>query len=88
MNIKIQGAVVKEQGIEFAIVVVKKHIIDCKRDADKATRSFSQFFPGMNIMLAAQDHNACFSYYGRPDISKFLASIDSSRIPWKEYTFS
>lgn len=88
MTIKIQGAIVKEQGVKFAIVVVKKHIVDCKNEADKTIRSFSRFFPGMNIMLAAQDYSGCFTYYGRPDISKFLASIDSSRIPWKEYTFS
>jgi hypothetical protein len=85
---KIQGAVIKEQGVKFAIVVVKKHIVDCKNEADKAVQSFSRFFPGMNIMLAAQDYNGRFTYYGRQDISKFLASIKPSQIPWKEYTFS
>jgi hypothetical protein len=88
MTNKIQGAIVEEQGVKFAIVVVKKHIIDYKSEAEKAVKSFSKLFPGMNIMLAAQDYNGRFTYYGRQDISKFLASIDSSRIPWQEYTFS
>ncbi len=85
---KIQGAVIKEQGIEFAIVIVKKHIVDNKFSADKAIEAFSPLFPGLPLVLAAQDHRGQFIYYGRDDISKFLASIHPSRIPWKEYTFS
>lgn len=85
---KIQGAVIKEQGVTFAIVVVKKRVIDNKPSANEAISNFSPLFPGLPLVLAAQDQSGRFSYYGRRDITKFLASIDAGRIPWREYTVS
>ena len=85
---KIQGAEIREQGVEFAIVVVKKWVVDSRLEADRAVEAFSPLFPGLSLVLAAQDHHGQFIYYGRDDISRFLASIDPSRIRWREYTFS
>ena len=85
---KIQGAVIEEQGVTFAIVVVKRHIVDNKFSADEAVSNFSPIFPGLPIVLAAQDHRGQFTYYGHRNIVDFLASIDARRIPWKEYTVS
>ena len=83
---RIQSAVIKEQGVTFAIVVVKKHVVDNRYSADEAISNFSPDFPGVPLVLAAQDHRGRFTYYGRQDITKFLASIDPRRIPWKKYT--
>lgn len=83
---KIQGAVIEEQGVTFALVVVKKYVVDNKLSADEAISNFSPLFPGLPLVLAAQDHRGYFTYYGRQDIAKFLASIDARCIPWKEYT--
>lgn len=85
---KFQGSVIKEQGITFAVVIVKKHVIDNRIEADKAIRSFSPIFPGMPVVLMAQDHNGTPTYFGRPDIAKFLANVPMEAIPWKEYTLS
>ena len=85
---KIQGAEIREQGVEFAIVVVKKQVVDSRLEANRAIEVFSPLFPRLPLVLAAQDHRGQFIYYGRNDISKFLASIHPSRIPWREYTFS
>ena len=85
---KIQGAVVREQGVTFAIVIVKKHVVDNRFSADEAISNFSPLFPRLPVILAAQDHRGQFTYYGRSDITRFLASIDAGRIPWKEYTVS
>ncbi len=84
---KIQGAVIKEQGTTFAIVVVKKHIVDSGRQSDKTICSFAQLFPRMPIVLMAQDTRGIPKYRGRRDIVNFLANVHPSRIPWKEYTF-
>jgi len=85
---KVQGAVIKEQGITFAIVVVKKHIVDSQTQSNEAISSFSQLFPGMPVTLMAQDSRGIPNYRGRRDIVNFLANIHPSQIPWKEYTFS
>lgn len=80
-----QGAVVKEQGVTFAIAVVKSHVLSSPTERDKAQMGFSLVFPGLPMVLAAQEGGR-WKYYGRPDIIKFLASISPSRIPWKTYT--
>jgi hypothetical protein len=83
----LEGAVVKEQGQTFAIVVVKSQVLD-STDRVKIQRSFSNYFPGMPIILMAQDSRGTPRYYGRTDIVNFLSNINISRIPWKKYTFS
>lgn len=86
--IKIQGAVVKEQGVTFAIVIVKPHILQSQFDSQRASQAFSGYFPGLPIVLMAQDSRGIPTYWGREDIVNFLARLYVSRIPWKEYTFN
>jgi len=85
---KLQGAVIKEQGISFAIVIVKPSATQSTIYADHARAAFQPCFPGLPLILASQDSRGRFTYQGRKDIVDFLARIDASRIPWKEYTFS
>ncbi|MCC5902735.1 MAG: hypothetical protein JJT87_12525 [Halomonas sp.] len=85
---KFQGAVIKEQGVTFAIVVVKKHIVDSQHQSDEAISSFMPMFPGMPVVLMAQDSRGTPKYRGRRDIVNFLANVHPSQIPWKEYTYS
>jgi hypothetical protein len=85
---KLQGAVIKEQGVTFAIVIVKKRVIDNRREADETIRSLGTIFPRRPIVLMAQDHRGRATYYGRRDITKFMARVPLSAIPWKEYTVS
>ncbi|OBP14225.1 hypothetical protein A5320_16455 [Rheinheimera sp. SA_1] len=84
---KFQGAVIKEQGVTFAIVVVKKHVLDSPHQSEEAISSFMPLFPHMPIVLMAQDQRGVASYRGRRDITNFLVNIHVSQIPWREYTF-
>lgn len=81
-----QGAVIKEQGLVFGIVVVKPHVIQNQTESDNMRNFGVRAFGIMPIVLACQNGQGRFTYYGRPDIAKFLASISPSRIPWKRYT--
>ncbi len=84
---QIDGAIVKEQGVTFAIVVVKENVLRGVRSSIEETRdSFRTIFPGVPIILMAQNARGVPTYDGRPDIVKFLAKIHPSRIPWKRYT--
>jgi len=85
---KIQGAILREQSQTFAVVVVKRHLLDSSHEANETVRAFSHYFPGMPVVLAGQDSWGRFTYFGRRDISAFLASISPTRIPWKEFTLS
>ena len=83
---RFQGALVKEQGVTFAIIIVKQAVIRDKRRAVGTAHSFGAFFGAVPIVLMAQDSRGTPSYWGRKDVVRFLSRISLSRIPWKEYT--
>lgn len=83
-----EGAVIREQGVTFAVVVVKDRVLNSTNEANQTIARFGSVFPGMPVVLMAQDGYGRPTYYGRPDISKFLASVSPSRIPWKRYTLN
>jgi hypothetical protein len=85
---RFQGAVIKEQGITFAVVIVKKYIIGNKLEADKAIQSFQTVFPGIPVVLMAQDARGIPTYYGRRDIVRFMANVPLEAVPWKEYSIA
>lgn len=83
---QIEGAIIKEQGQTFAIVIVKPQVLD-SNEKDKAVQQFSRYFPRMPIILMAQNSRGNATYYGRKDIVAFLSKLHISQIPWKKYTF-
>jgi hypothetical protein len=85
---KFQGAVIKEQGVTFAIVIVKRHVVQNTHEADQTIRSFAPTFGGIPVVLMAQDGRGTPTYYGRQDIAKFMANVPLRAIPWKEYTIN
>ncbi|MBP0447785.1 hypothetical protein J8J14_23855 [Roseomonas sp. SSH11] len=85
---RFQGAIVREQGVTFAVVVVQRHVINNSAEANRAIASFRPVFPGMPVTLMAQDHQGRATYYGRSDISRFLAGVPVGAIPWREYTLN
>lgn len=83
---KFQAVVIREQGVKFAIVVVKLNVVQNGLRARRAIGSFQGVFPRMPIVLMAQDSRGRPSYYGRRDIVKFLSKISLRAIPWREYS--
>ncbi len=79
------GAVIKEQGVTFAIVVVKPHVLH-SISKEEVRASFVPFFGNIPIILMAQNSHGVPTYDGRRDIVNFLANIHPARIPWKHYT--
>jgi hypothetical protein len=80
----IDGAIVKEQGQLFGIVIVKSSVTSNSSAAARTRATLQaqiQDFSGIPLILASQDSNGVFEYQGRKDIVAFLASIDASRIP-------
>lgn len=81
----IDGAVLKEQGVTFSVVIVKPHVLQNSAEADHMRNLVKHIFPSP-IILMAQDNRGIPTYQGRKDIVNFLANIHMSRIPWKRYT--
>jgi len=82
---RVQGAIIREQGQTFAIVVVKSHVVQNRIEAANAIQSFTPVF-GVPVVLMAQDGRGCPTFYGRQDIARFLSSVPLGAIPWREYT--
>jgi hypothetical protein len=85
VEMQFTGAKIKEQGQEFAIVLIKSSVYNNPTAREKARTGFSLIFPGIPIIVATKIGNR-MNYHGRPDIARFLAGISPSRIPWKTYT--
>lgn len=84
---KFQAAVVKEQGVTFAVVVVKPHVVSNRSEANEAVRAFQPVFPGLPVILMAQDARGVPTYFGRQDIARFMAKVSIAAVPWKQYSF-
>ena len=82
----IQGAVIIEQGVTFAIVAVNSTVTRYTVRSTQVRRELMRYFPNMPIILMSQDSSGKPHYYGRKDIVDFLNSIRIEQIPWKTYT--
>ena len=85
---KFQGALVKEQGVTFGIIVVKPHVIDNPSEANSMRTLGARAFGPVPIILMAQNSRGLPTYSGRRDIVSFLAKVPMQAIPWREYTLN
>lgn len=83
-----EGAVIREQGVTFAIVVVRQSVLQSTTEANRAIHSFQPAFPGMPVVLMAQDGRGRPTYFGRRDLSQFMANVPLQAVPWKRYTIN
>lgn len=81
------AALVEEQGITFAIVVVNSSVFSGNSKKKLEIRNyFSDFFgKEIPIILMSQDQKGIPTYEGRSDIVNFLSKIDFERIPFERY---
>jgi hypothetical protein len=83
-----EAALVREQNVEFAVVVVRRGVIDNRLEANRTRASFAQAFGLVPVVLMDQDHRGVPRYFGRPEIVDFLASIDFRRLPWAKWSLN
>lgn len=80
------AALVREQGVTFAVVVVKNHVVSSDSSRRDAMNAFGTHFPGVPIVLMAQDGRGRPTYWGRPDIVRFLARVPVNALPWNRFS--
>lgn len=79
------GAVIREQGVTFGIMVVKRHVINDHAHRDRVVAQASRAFGGIPTVIMSQDARGTPTFYGRDDIVRFMANVSLSRVPWKRY---
>jgi hypothetical protein len=82
--VEFTAAIVKEQGVRFVVALVRQQAMQ-PANRESTRQSVSSIFPGDLVVLCAQDSRGVPSYFGRPDIVKFLANIHIGQLPWKRY---
>ena len=85
---QIDAALVREENVEFAVVVVRRGIIDNTFEANRAQASFAPAFGFVPVVLMELDHQGVPRYYGRRDIVDFLARIDFGCLPWAKWSLN
>ena len=85
MSYQIEGAVVKEQGVKFAIVAVKHNVAQDSSENQEAVNAYRHIFPDMPIILLGRDSQGKSAYYGAEELVNFLVNVDPQRIPWRQY---
>lgn len=85
---QIEGAVIREQGVTFAVVVVRQSVLQNTMQANDAIQAFEPVFDGMPVVLMAQDSRGRPTYYGRNDLSRFMANVPLQNVPWRRYTIN
>jgi len=81
----IDAALIKEQGVTFAVVVVKPHVLNSP-DRTRLAQRFSRYWDGVPVVFMAQNGRGIPTYLGRPDLVDFLASIPLDVLPWRRWS--
>lgn len=77
-------ALVREQGINFAVVSVKDSVLGNPPSRDNLVKAWSAELGRPAVLIGAQQHRL----YGRPDIVRFLSNVHPSQLPWRTVTLS
>ena len=80
------AALVREQGVEFAVVSVKSHVLSSQSSRSDAIDAASSQFPGLPIVLMSQDSRGTPTYWGRKDIVRFLSNVPFELLPWRRFS--
>jgi hypothetical protein len=62
------------------------HVIASPVERDRTLADFQNFFGGMPVILMEQDHQGNPTWYGRPDLTRFLQNVPVTTIPWQRYS--
>ena len=71
-------ALIKEQGITFAAVIVKDHVVTCQHTGSELIAGLEPTF-GCPVVLRGERNGR---WLGRRDIVNFMARVHPSRVRW------
>jgi len=80
-------ALIKEQGVNFAVLVVKRHVLSSPTERENTRTAFEQEF-GVSVVLMTQDSKGVPTYSGRNDLVRWLSSVYVEALPWREFTLN
>lgn len=79
-----QVALVREQGVEFGIILVRDSVVDSPSERDDLCRFWTVQL-GRPVALLGERH---FRSYGRKDIVAWLENVHPAQLPWRQMTLA
>jgi hypothetical protein len=77
-----QVALVREQGVEFGVVVVQDHVINSPSEREDLIRWWTMQLGRPVALMGGHRHES----FGRRDIVDWLSNVSPSRLPWRQMT--
>jgi hypothetical protein len=81
------AALVKQRGVAVGVVSVEPRTVRSTSEAAKVQIAFAPIFPGLPIVLMAQDMAGDPTFYGRKDLVALLRDVPLDTITWREYNY-
>lgn len=81
------AAVLRDRSVTFAVVIVRPDTLRSMHEATRAQIGFAPAFPGIPIVLMAQDSSGAPIFHGRKDLVSFMSNIRLDAIRWREYRY-
>lgn len=82
---KVDAALIREQGVSFVVVAVKQTAMTAV-NRDQVVSKFGAMWGGVPAVLMAQTRGRPATFYGRPDLVRFIRAIPVERLPWRSWT--
>lgn len=77
-------ALVREQGVNFAVVSVRDSVITSPSERDDLIQAWIAQLGVPVVLIGARQHRT----YGRQDIVRWLGKVHVSRLPWRRMTLA
>jgi hypothetical protein len=85
----LDGAVLSEQGMTFALATVPFALLKDPREAVVLLAGLQEHvFPGLPVVLMTREWSGMPRYYGDPECSRVMHGVHVSRIAWSRYTLA
>ena len=82
---RFNAAVLRDRSVTFAVVMVKPDTLKSLHEATREQIGLAPAFPGIPIVLMAQDPSGLPIFHGRKDLVSFMGNIRLDAISWREY---
>lgn len=77
------AALVREQGVTFAVVMVKNHVLTSPTTSDQMIRAASVALGCQLVVLMGESNQRLRG--NRQDVVNFVSRLHPSRLPWKKW---
>lgn len=80
---RMTAALVREQGVTFAVAIVKNHVLNSTSTSNQTLQAVSAALGCPLVVLMGESNRKLRG--NRQDVVNFVSRLHPSRLPWKEW---